>query len=104
HRRQHSGRGMTDQRMNVIVVERMRGRAIDQCSIDRRAAEIEARDGRWSLRRGRYLLTQNARYWLIRACERNTVPIQKALFSHRQRCPIELGATIADDVTGELRG
>ena len=56
------------------------------------------------MRRGRYLLTQNARYWLVRACERNTVSIQNALFSHRQRRPIELGATITDDVTGKLRG
>jgi hypothetical protein len=95
---------MTDQRMNVVVVERMGGRAINQCSIDRRAAEIEAHDRRWSLLRGRHLLTQNARYWLVRACERNTIPIQNALFSHRQRRPIEFGATIANDMTGKLRG
>ena len=103
HRRQDCGCGMTYQRMNIVVVERMRGRAIDQCGIGRRATQIEADDRRRSLRRGCDLLTQNAGNRLAGTRERNTIPIQNALFGHRQRRGIELGGTIADDMTGKPR-
>src|SRR6185312_6267862 len=40
----------------------------------------------------------------VGASKRHTVPIQNALLGHRQRRPIELGDTVANDMTGQLRG